>query len=112
MPSGYKFVARQQEEDMRKVLFEKGIKFKLSGNEVYFTKSLVLLVKSILCSKLHCQKGINLSGMPSGYKFMARQQEEEMQKVLYDKMYLSITSIESNPVQNRQLIILISNSKQ
>ena len=29
----------------------------LSGNEVYNTKSLTLLAKNMLCSKLHCQKG-------------------------------------------------------
>ena len=33
---------------------------KLSGNEVYYTNSLILLVENVLCSKLHCQKGLNL----------------------------------------------------
>ena len=32
----------------------------LSGNEVYHTNSLILLVQNMLCSKLHCQKGCNL----------------------------------------------------
>ena len=42
------------------ILYEKGIKLNLSGNEVDFTNSEILLVKSMLCSKLHCQKGFNL----------------------------------------------------
>ena len=28
------------------------------GNEVYYTNCLILLVKSMLCSKLHCQKAL------------------------------------------------------
>ena len=32
----------------------------LSGNEVYYTNSSILLVKNMLCSKLHCQKGFDL----------------------------------------------------
>ena len=28
----------------------------LSGNEVYYTNSVIVLVKSILCSKVHCHK--------------------------------------------------------
>jgi len=43
-----------------KVLHEKIIKLNFRGNEVYHTNSLVLLVKDILCSKLHCQKGFYL----------------------------------------------------
>ena len=31
----------------------------LSGNEVYSTNSLILLVKNMLCSRLHGQKGFN-----------------------------------------------------
>jgi len=31
----------------------------LSGNDVYHTNSLILLVKKMLCSKLYCQKGFN-----------------------------------------------------
>ena len=31
----------------------------LSGSEVYFTHSVILLVKNLLCSKLHCQKDFN-----------------------------------------------------
>ena len=38
------------------IIYEKVIKLKLSGNEVYYTKSLILLVTNMLCSKLHCQK--------------------------------------------------------
>jgi len=37
-----------------------------SGNEVYYTNSLILLVKNMLFSKLHCQKGFNLN--PFSYK--------------------------------------------
>jgi hypothetical protein len=33
---------------------------KLSGNEVYYTILLVLLVKIMLCGKLHCQKVFKL----------------------------------------------------
>ena len=40
-----------------KVLHEKGIELKPSGNEGYYTNSLILLVKNMLCGKLHCQKG-------------------------------------------------------
>ena len=32
----------------------------LPGNEVYYTNSLVLLVKNMLCSKLHYQKYFEL----------------------------------------------------
>jgi hypothetical protein len=30
-----------------------------SGNEVYCTNSLLLLIKIMLCSKLHCQRDLN-----------------------------------------------------
>ena len=33
-----------------------GIKLTLSGNEVYYTNSSILLVKNVLCGKLHRQK--------------------------------------------------------
>ena len=33
---------------------------KLSGIEVYNTNSSILLVKNMLCSKLHCENGFNL----------------------------------------------------
>ena len=35
-------------------LCEKGIEFKLSGNDVYYTIALILLVKNMLCSRIHC----------------------------------------------------------
>ena len=41
-------------------------KLKLSGCEVYYTNSLILPVKIMLCSKLHCQKGFKLK--PFFYK--------------------------------------------
>ena len=37
------------------ILYEKGIEFKLSGNEFYYTNSLILLVENMLCSRLHSQ---------------------------------------------------------
>ena len=37
------------------ILYEKGIKSKLSGNEVYSTNSFILLVKNMLCSKISMQ---------------------------------------------------------
>jgi len=50
-----------EREANRRILYEKGIKLKLSGNEVYYTNS--LLVKDMLSvanledlSKIHCQK--------------------------------------------------------
>ena len=38
----------------------------VSGDEVYYTNSLISLVKNMLCSRLHCQKGFNL--IPFLYK--------------------------------------------
>ena len=40
----------------------------LSGNEVYYTKSLILLAKNMLYSKIHYQKGFNLN--PFLYKIV------------------------------------------
>jgi hypothetical protein len=37
----------------------------LSGNEVYYTNDLILLVKDMLRGKPHCQKGFYL--IPSSY---------------------------------------------
>ena len=42
------------------ILYEKWIRLKLSSDEVHFTSSSLLLVKNMLCSKIHCQKGLNL----------------------------------------------------
>ena len=41
-------------------LYERRIELNLSGNEVYYANSPILLAKNMLCSKLHCQKGFNL----------------------------------------------------
>jgi hypothetical protein len=41
------------------VLYEKGIKSKLSGNEICYTSYSILLVEKMLRSKLHRQKGLN-----------------------------------------------------
>ena len=40
---------------MERVLYQN-----LSGNEVYYINSLILLVKNVLCSNLRYQKGFNL----------------------------------------------------
>jgi hypothetical protein len=45
----------RQMEEAQKILCEKAFKLKLSGNEAYYTNSLILLVKNMLCSKLHYQ---------------------------------------------------------
>ena len=39
---------------------ERELNRNLSDNEVYYTNSSILLVKNMLCSKLHCQKGFYL----------------------------------------------------
>jgi len=43
----------------RLILYEKSFNLKLSGNEVYYTKTLIFLKNMMLCSKLHCQKVFN-----------------------------------------------------
>ena len=40
--------------------YMKGIQFKLSKDEVYYTILKILLVKIMLCSQLHCQKSLIL----------------------------------------------------
>jgi len=44
----------------RVISYEKGIKSKLSGNEVYNTACCLLVILRNSCSKLHCQTGFNL----------------------------------------------------
>ena len=39
---------------------EKSFNLKLSSTEVYYTIFLILLVKNMLCSKLHCQNVFEL----------------------------------------------------
>jgi hypothetical protein len=39
---------------------ERELNGKFSGNEVYYTNALILLIKIILYSKLHDQRGFNL----------------------------------------------------
>ena len=41
------------------ILYEMCFNLKLSGNEVYYIIFKILLVKIMLCSKLHCQKVLN-----------------------------------------------------
>ena len=41
-------------------LYEKSFNSKLYGNEVYCTNASLLLIKIMLCSKLHCQKVFRL----------------------------------------------------
>jgi len=43
----------------RTISYEKGLKLKRSGNEGYYMNSFILLVKNMLCNKLHCQKVLN-----------------------------------------------------
>ena len=42
--------------DVALILHEQGIEFKLSGNKVHNTSSLILLAKNMLSSELHGQK--------------------------------------------------------
>jgi hypothetical protein len=35
------------------------LNWNLSGNEVHYTNSSILLVKNMLCSKFYCQKDFN-----------------------------------------------------
>ena len=44
---------------IQQISYKKITKLKPSGNEVYCTHSIILLVKNMLYSKLHCQKGSN-----------------------------------------------------
>ena len=46
------------------IFHEMIIKFKTTGNEAYYTNSSILLVKNMLRSKRHCQKGLNLIPFP------------------------------------------------
>ena len=46
-------------EERFRDLICKGIESKRTGNEVYYTNYLTLLVQNMLCSKLHCQKGFD-----------------------------------------------------
>jgi len=41
------------------IVYEKIIEFKLFGNGVYYTNSLILLLTNMLCSNRHRQKGFN-----------------------------------------------------
>ena len=43
-----------------RILYEKAFTLRLSGNEVSNTNLSILLVKNMLCSKHHCQRGFNL----------------------------------------------------
>jgi len=40
-------------ESILTILYEEGIKLRISGNDLYYTNSLILLVKNMLCDKLH-----------------------------------------------------------
>ena len=48
------------------ILYEKIFNFKLSGNEVFSTNVLLLLIKIMLCSKLHHQIFLNGNSFPTG----------------------------------------------
>ena len=43
-----------------RISHEKGIKSKLSGDEVYYTNSFMLLVTNMLCSNFHCRRCLSL----------------------------------------------------
>ena len=45
---------------------------KTSGNGVYYTNTLILLIKMMLCSKLHCQKFLRLKSF--SYKITWREE--------------------------------------
>ena len=49
------------ELDASPILYETTFNLKLSGNEVYCMNAVRLQVKNMLCGKLHCQKGSNLT---------------------------------------------------
>jgi len=49
-----------------RILYEKKIQSKLSGNKFFYTNSLISLAKNMLCSKFHCQKAFYL--IPFSYK--------------------------------------------
>ena len=46
----------QEQQVFPSALQEKGFNLKLSGNEVDYTNALLLPIRIMLCSKLHCQK--------------------------------------------------------
>ena len=47
------------DRDAAPILRRKSFNLKPSGNEVYRTNTLLLRIKFMLCSKLHCQKVLN-----------------------------------------------------
>ena len=49
-------VGRELLRTMSPILYEKGIKLKLSGNQVCYTNCLISLFKIMLCGKRHYQK--------------------------------------------------------
>ena len=59
----------------------------VSGNEVYHSISLKLLVNNMLCRKLYCQKGFNLIlfsyNIRRGVVRVERSVEEERQRDTY-----------------------------
>ena len=50
---------RNFQYDMEQHSYEKPIKINLSGNEICYTNSLVLLVKNMLCNKLQCHESLD-----------------------------------------------------
>ena len=54
----------------RGISYEMKNKSKLSGSEVYYTNSLILVIEIMLCSKLHRQKDSNLIFV--AYKIQAK----------------------------------------
>ena len=54
------------------ILYRERNRFKLPGNEVDDTNSLTLLVKNMLCSKLHCQKVLRWKLFPCKIPWVCR----------------------------------------
>ena len=52
--------ARQNEWEGEGFYMKRQLDSNLPDNEGYYTNGLILLVKNMLCSKLHYQKGFNL----------------------------------------------------
>jgi hypothetical protein len=55
--SKHQTLRAKKERALYRILMEKELK--LSGNEVYGTNALPLLIKIMLCGKLYCQKILN-----------------------------------------------------
>ena len=64
-------------------LERKALKFKNFGNEGYYTNSLILLMKMMLCSKLHCQKFFKLKSFSYKIILVLAIQDISMESTLW-----------------------------